>query len=69
MTMDELLKALDELDQEITATTAQFEKNVTEIRGKLNEEFAAADKALNDFVDELGRTDDLEAEGDEVSTK
>lgn len=48
---------LAELEREILASSAAFEKEVAHLHGELNKEFAATDAALEDFVKEIERDD------------
>jgi len=59
MTTNELLASLSELDCEIDSTVTKFEQDTTATRSTLNERFADADKALEDFVEEISITSDL----------
>ncbi len=51
---------LEKSTKELAAATAAFQSDVAQSRAELNELFAKADTALEDFVTTLGDTSDLD---------
>lgn len=56
MTNDtDIAQTLHEIESRLESASDAFKHEVARIHGALNREFAATDKALEAFVDELGK--------------
>jgi|GEM_PF-5393420 len=51
-------QTLEEIESRLESASDAFKSEISRIHGALNQEFAATDKALEEFVDELEKGKD-----------